>query len=60
MTQSLREAIASNRATAIGRHTIRASPAGVVHESKPDSPGKTINAFIVEKGKPLINPVQKP
>ena len=29
-------------------------------ESKPNSPGKTINAFIVEKGKPLINPVQKP
>ena len=35
-------------------------PAGVVHESKPESAGKTINAFIVEKGKPLINPVQKP
>ena len=35
-------------------------PAGVVHESKPKSAGKTINAFIVEKGKPLINPVQKP
>ena len=35
-------------------------PAGVVHESKPESAGKTINAFIVEKGKPLINPFQKP
>jgi quercetin dioxygenase-like cupin family protein len=34
-------------------------PAGVVHESKPSSPGtKTINSFIVEKGKPLINPVK--
>jgi hypothetical protein len=35
-------------------------PAGVVHESKPESAGKTINAFIVERGKPLINPYQKP
>ena len=35
-------------------------PAGVVHESKPESAGKTINGFIVEKGKPLINPFQKP
>jgi len=35
-------------------------PAGVVHESKPESASKTINGFIVEKGKPLINPFQKP
>ena len=34
-------------------------PAGVVHESKNDTQGtKTINSFIVEKGKPLINPAQ--
>jgi hypothetical protein len=31
-----------------------------VHESRPEAAGKTINAFIVEKGKPLIHPVQKP
>jgi quercetin dioxygenase-like cupin family protein len=34
-------------------------PAGVVHESKNDTRGtKTINSFIVEKDKPLINPAQ--
>jgi hypothetical protein len=31
-----------------------------VHESKPASAAKTINAFIVEIGKPLINPYKKP
>jgi quercetin dioxygenase-like cupin family protein len=35
-------------------------PAGVVHESKPAPTAKTINAFVVEKGKPLINPFKKP
>jgi quercetin dioxygenase-like cupin family protein len=35
-------------------------PAGIVHESKPASAAKTINAFIVEIGKPLINPYKKP
>jgi quercetin dioxygenase-like cupin family protein len=34
-------------------------PAGVVHESKSTVEGtKTINCFIVEKGKPLVQPVQ--
>ncbi len=35
-------------------------PAGVVHESKPAPTAKAIHAFIVEKGKPLINPFKKP
>jgi quercetin dioxygenase-like cupin family protein len=36
-------------------------PAGVVHESKNTTFGtKTMNAYIVDKGKPLIQPFTKP
>jgi quercetin dioxygenase-like cupin family protein len=35
-------------------------PAGVVHIAKTgDQPAKTINVFVVEKGKPLLQPVKK-
>ena len=35
-------------------------PAGVEHQTKNAAPfTKTINAFVVEKGKPLMSPVQK-
>jgi quercetin dioxygenase-like cupin family protein len=34
-------------------------PAGVVHETKSgDQPAKTINVFVVEKGKPLVQPAK--
>ena len=36
-------------------------PAGVVHETKNAAPiTKTMNAFIVEKDKPLIQPLRRP